>query len=366
MNRAWLLTPCAVLAGLTARVEAKPYTRNVAIVVYENAEPLDWTGPFEVYNDAAQFGTANGEPAFNVYIVSKTKDKVNAQGLWVVPQYSIEDAPKPDIVIFPGGPSSKIYDDPAFFAWAKTASVEAEIAQSVCTGAFVLGKAGLLDGLEVTTFHGSIDNLQKTYPKAAVKRGRRFVDNGHVVTTAGISAGIDGSLHVVARLLGRRIADQVANYMEYAWSPEASLATEYKYMNPSTNDRGRLSQTGDMQFDEKNYAAAEATYRSLLKEDGSDRDTWSSLGQALRKQGKHTEAADAFVRSAEGPANGNTGYGYYAAATEYAQAGKKDTAIDMLEKALASGYGDRSKIASDPNLAAIAGEPRVKQMLAAR
>jgi tetratricopeptide (TPR) repeat protein len=190
----------------------------------------------------------------------------------------------------------------------------------------------LLDGLEVTTFHGSIDNLQKTYPKAAVKRGRRFVDNGHVVTTAGISAGIDGSLHVVARLLGRRIADQVANYMEYAWSPEASLATEYKYMNPSTNDHGRLSQTGDMQFDEKNYAAAEATYRSLLKEDGSDRDTWSSLGQALRKQGKHTEAADAFVRSAEGPANGNTGYGYYAAATEYAQAGKKDTAIDMLEE----------------------------------
>jgi hypothetical protein len=94
MNRAWLFISCVVLAGMTARVEAKPYTRNVAIVVYENAEPLDWTGPFEVYNDAAQFGTANGEPAFNVYIVSKTKDKVNAQGLWVVPQYSVEMLPK--------------------------------------------------------------------------------------------------------------------------------------------------------------------------------------------------------------------------------------------------------------------------------
>jgi len=208
------LIGAATLTGASA--EAKPYTRNVAIVVYDNAEPLDWTGPFEVYNDAAGAGAANGERAFNVYIVSKTKDAVNAQGLHVVPAYSIQDAPKPDIVVFPGGPSGKIYDDPEFFAWAKKVSMEAEIAQSVCTGAFVLGKAGLLDGLEVTTFHGAIDGLQKMNPKAMVKRGRRFVDNGHVVTTAGISAGIDGSLHIVARLLGRRVADDVANYMEYS------------------------------------------------------------------------------------------------------------------------------------------------------
>src|SRR6185436_5758834 len=128
----------------------------------------------------------------------------------VVPSYSIADAPKPDIVLFPGGPSSKVYEDAEFFAWAKQACAGAEIAQSVCTGAFVLAKAGLLDGLEVTTHYGSIDNLQKNYPKAQVKRGRRFVDNGKVVTTAGISAGIDGSLHIVARLLGRRVADEVA------------------------------------------------------------------------------------------------------------------------------------------------------------
>src|SRR5262249_53307615 len=209
----------------------------------ENAEPLDWTGPFEVYHDAGMYGSVNGEEAFNVYLVSKTTDPVDCQGLKTVPQYSIQNAPKPDIVVFPGGPSAKIYDDPEFFAWAKQASQQAEIAQSVCTGAFVLAKAGLLDKLEVTTHHGSIDALQQQYPKAQVKRGRRFVDNGHVVTTAGISAGIDGSLHVVARLLGRRIADDVATYMEYAWGPEASLATQDSYLNPRTDARGRQIQT---------------------------------------------------------------------------------------------------------------------------
>ena len=121
----------ALNAACSTAAERKPYTRNVAIVVYENAEPLDWTGPFEVYNDAGQFGAVRGENAFNVYLVSKTKDPVNAQGLHVVPQYSIADAPKPDIVLFPGGPSGKVYDDPEFFAWAKQASLEAEIAQSV-------------------------------------------------------------------------------------------------------------------------------------------------------------------------------------------------------------------------------------------
>jgi putative intracellular protease/amidase len=366
MKSAYLLALSGVLAMPATCAEAKPYTRNVAIVVYENAEPLDWTGPYEVYHDAASFGGANGQEAFNVYIVSKTKQPVNAQGLWVTPSFSIEDAPKPDIVVFPGGLSSKVHEDPKFFAWAKQASIEAEIAQSVCTGAFVLGKAGLLDGLEVTTFHGAIDNLQKSYPKAAVKRGRRFVDNGHVVTTAGISAGIDGSLHVVARLLGRRVAEQVAMYMEYSWSPEPSLAMGYSYFNPSTDARGRLAQSGEVQHEAKNYAEAEKIYRSLLEQDPKDREAWSSLGHALSAQGKHTDAGDAFVRGAEGAEGPMTGYAYYRAASEFAQGGKKDVAIATLEKAFAAGYPDRSGVEKDPNLASIASEPRVKKMLAAK
>ena len=354
--------PAALAAGTAA--QAKPYTRNVAIVVYDNAEPLDWTGPFEVYNDAGQFGAVRGENAFNVYLVSKTKDPVNAQGLHVVPQYSIADAPKPDIVLFPGGPSAKIYDDPEFFAWAKKASNEAEIAQSVCTGAFVLSKAGLLDGLEVTTFHGAIDGLQKMTPKAQVKRGRRFVDNGHVVTTAGISAGIDGSLHVVARLLGRHVADDVATYMEYSWVPEASLATNYSYFNPSTDDRGRRSQMGDVQYASKNFVEAEKIYRAEIAEDAKDPEAWSNLGWTLRAEEKHADAADCLAKSAAAGAKDHAGYGYYNAAIEYAKAGRREDAIGTLEKAFANGFTNRSAAAADPDLAAIAGDPRVKQLLA--
>ena len=354
------------LLAANACAERKPYTRNVAIVVYENAEPLDWSGPFEVYNDARHFGAANGQDAFNVFIVSKTKDPVNAQGLTVVPQYSIKDCPKPDIVLFPGGPASKITDDAEFFAWAKKAAVEAEIAQSVCTGASVLGKAGLLDGLEVTTFHGAIDGLQKRYPKAMVKRGRRYVDNGHVVTTAGISAGIDGSLHLVARLLGRKVADEVANYMEYAWVPEASLAMEYSYLNPSTDDRGRSKQVADMQYTSKNYVEAEKLYRALLEKSPQDAEAWGSLAQALRAQAKHAPAADAFVRNAEFSDGHMVSYRLVAAAVEYAKAGQKEQAIGTLEKAVAAGYPDRAQLSTEPALAAIVSDPRVKQLLAAK
>ena len=366
MKPAHLLALTAALAIPGAPVAAKTYTRNVAIVVYENAEPLDWTGPFEVYNDAAEFGRANGERAFNVYVVSKTKDKLNAQGMFIVPSYSIQDAPKPDIVLFPGGPSGNITDDAEFFAWAKKASEEAEIAQSVCTGAFVLGKAGLLDGLEVTTFHGAIDGLQKRFPKTEVKRGRRFVDNGHVVTTAGISAGIDGSLHIVARLLGRRVADDVAMYMEYAWVPEASLAMSYSYLNPSTDDRGRLMQTGDLHYESKNYTEAEKTYRTLLAGDQNDVDSWRSLALTLRAQGKHAPAADAFKTQAEKTHDEMVGYTWYTAAVEYAKAGQREDAVQSLEKALAApaGHFDRSVIGSEPALAAIVADPRLKQLVA--
>ena len=284
-----------------------------------------------------------------------------------MPSYSIEDAPKPDIVLFPGGPSSKIYDDPEFFAWAKKASVEAEIAQSVCTGAFVLGKAGLLDGLEVTTFHGAIDGLQKSYPKAMVKRGRRFVDNGHVVTTAGISAGIDGSLHVVARLLGRRVADEVATYMEYAWSPEASLAMEYSYLNPSTDarrpqvadrrhaargeelrrGRGDVPRAGEGQSGERRRVGEPALGRMRGKDDASG-------------------AAEAFAKAAGSSTGQRSARSYYNSAACYALAGRKDDAVGLLQKAYDAGFADKTAVDTDEDFASLRGDPRLKQMTAAR
>jgi tetratricopeptide (TPR) repeat protein len=204
-------------------------------------------------------------------------------------------------------------------------------------------------------------------PKAQVKRGRRFVDNGHVVTTAGISAGIDGSLHVVARLLGRRVADQVATYMEYAWVPEASLATGYSYFNPSTDELGRLTQNGDLQYDEKRYADAEKTFRTIAERSPKSHEAWANLAETLSKEDRHADAADAFVRSIElsekGPALGWT---YYRAAGENAQAGRKDQAITLLGKAFENGYANRSGVAADERFASIVSEARVQQMLASR
>jgi transcriptional regulator GlxA family with amidase domain len=206
----------------------KHQTRNVAIVLYDHVELLDFAGPGEVFAAAAWAGAAGDVPAFHVYTVGKTKAPLTSQGfVKITPEYSIEDAPKPDLVVFPGGGVGSITEDPALMAWAKKTVDSAEIAMSVCNGAFVLGALGALDGKTVTTHFGAIAHLRALAPKASVQEGRRFVDNGHIVTTAGVSAGIDGALHVVARLLGRTVADKTARYMEYRWSPEPYLTETY-------------------------------------------------------------------------------------------------------------------------------------------
>jgi transcriptional regulator GlxA family with amidase domain len=367
MTRAVTMLMLFVLtfAVQAAEEKKKVYTRNVAVVLYENVQPLDWTGPYEVYNDAGSFGAANGQRAFNVYTVSKTLEPVNGQGLMIKPTYSIANAPKPDIVIFPGGPSNNITDDPEFFAWAKKVAIEAEIAQSVCTGAFVLGKAGLLDGLTVTTFFGAIDNLQKSYPKAKVSDGRRYIDNGQVVTTAGISAGIDGSLHVVARLLGRRVADQVSRYMEYHWTPEPYLARAYQYLNPSTDDRGRLVQNASMRREEKNLGEAVKLYRQALEGQGGDRATLFALGDALHENKEYVAAAEAFVTAAKSAEGHYLHHALFNAACSFTMAGRLDDGLDYLAKAYAAGFSDRDAVKNEPDLAALRNHPRLATAIAA-
>jgi transcriptional regulator GlxA family with amidase domain len=222
---------------------AAPRTRSVAVVLYEGVELLDFAGPGEVFAAAAHAGASRGTPAFRVYTVSRSKAPITSQHfVKVLPEFSIEDAPKPDLIVIPGGGAESLMDDIKFMAWTKKAAAEAEVAMTVCTGAVVLGRAGLLDGHNATTWYRGIDHLRKVAPKANVSEGRRFIDEGQIVTTAGVSAGIDGALHVVARLLGRAVADRTARYMEYHWSPEAYLAQSYSFLNPSLNDAGRAVQ----------------------------------------------------------------------------------------------------------------------------
>jgi transcriptional regulator GlxA family with amidase domain len=190
--------------------------RNVAIFIHNGVEVLDFAGPSEVF--AATQG-------FNVYTVSLTKEPIISQGfIRVVPTYSLTDCPRPDILVLPGGQTGPFLTNEPLISWIKRCAETAEVILSVCTGAGLLGRAGLLDGLQATTFHNYIEPLQKATPKAKILRHTRFVDNGQIITTAGVSAGIDGALHVVAKLKGLTIATQTAAYMEYdKWKPNEGL-----------------------------------------------------------------------------------------------------------------------------------------------
>lgn len=188
---------------------------TVCFYLYDGVEVLDFAGPMEVFSYAG----------FKVITVAKTKSPLLSQGiLKIIPDYSIKDAPQADIFAVFGGSDEVAADDPEVISWIKSRDKTTKSYFSVCTGAFILGKAGLLDELTVTTFHKSITNLQKAVPKAKVLPNVRYVDNGRVITTAGISAGIDGALHLVAKLKGAAVAEAIAKQMEYdKYQPEQGL-----------------------------------------------------------------------------------------------------------------------------------------------
>lgn len=188
---------------------------TICFYLYDGVEILDFAGPMEVFSYAG----------FKVFTVSKTKEPLMSQGiLKIIPEYSIADAPPADIFAVFGGDDEVAADDPEVISWIKSRDQATKSYFSVCTGAFILGKAGLLNNLQVTTFHRSIENLQKAVPNARVLKNIRYVDNGRVITTAGISAGIDGALHLVSKLKGKEAAMKVAQHMEYdKYVPEQGL-----------------------------------------------------------------------------------------------------------------------------------------------
>lgn len=189
--------------------------RKVAIFIHEGVELLDFSGPGEV------FASTDHRQAFEVYTVAASADEIVSQGFVTIkPHYTFANCPPPDIVILPGGRTDVPLSDAAVIKWIKDSSQKAEVVLSVCTGAFLLAKAGLLDGREATTHWSAIAALRQEAPKTTVRERCRFVDNGKVITAAGVSAGIDASLHVVDKLLGRDVAEKTAHYMEYKWQPE--------------------------------------------------------------------------------------------------------------------------------------------------
>jgi transcriptional regulator GlxA family with amidase domain len=190
--------------------------RTLAIVIFNEVEVLDFCGPFEVFSVANRFTES---PAFTILTVAEKTSAIQTRGgLSVNPHHSLDDCPSPELLLVPGGwGTRKEMNNVVLLDWIKRASSTAELILSVCTGSLLLGKAGLLDGLEATTHHGAIDLLRQSAPQAHIHTDRRFVDNGRIICSAGIAAGIDMSLHVVGKLLGDEVAVKTATQMEYPW-----------------------------------------------------------------------------------------------------------------------------------------------------
>jgi putative intracellular protease/amidase len=193
-----------------------PHARSkVAILIFDGAQIIDFTGPYEMFQAAG----------FDVYTVAATKEPVTTvAGMTVVPKYTFADAPQPDVLVVPGGGVRGARESAATLRWVKDVTAKDQHTLSVCNGAFILASAGLLDGLEATTTAGNLERLRKEFPKVRVIEDRRWVDNGKIITAGGLTAGIDGALHVVAVMRGPGAAQQVALSEEHVWTPEAGFA----------------------------------------------------------------------------------------------------------------------------------------------
>ena len=180
---------------------------RVAFTLGQGSQVIDVAVPWEVFQDVL----INENSVFELYTVGASKDLVSMSGgMLVAPNYSVFDAPQPDVIVSPAHDSSS-----ELIKWLKKASVDADLTTSLCTGAYHLAEAGLLDGLMVTTFHTMLDDFADKFPNVRVSREQTFIDQGHVITAGGLSAGIDMSLHIVGRYFGLEVAQQTAHFIEY-------------------------------------------------------------------------------------------------------------------------------------------------------
>ena len=182
----------------------------VAFLVSDGAVVIDFAGPWEVFQDVSIPGRKDA--AFSMYTVSETTKPIQASGgMKIVPDYSIENAPAPKVLVIPA------QSDPseAVMEWVRKSAKSADVTMSVCTGAYLLAKTGLLAGKAATTHHSSYVDLAMKYPDIHVKRGARFVEDGNLASSGGLSSGIDLAFRVVERYFGREVTKQIAYDMEY-------------------------------------------------------------------------------------------------------------------------------------------------------
>lgn len=194
--------------------------RNVAILVFDAVEVLDFCGPLEVFGATGPRDSA-ARPFF-VYTVAEQAGPVMARhNLSVNPTFTIADCPQPDILLIPGGRGTRsLVHHERLLNWIKEQAEQVELLLSVCTGALLLAKVGLLEGLSATTHFAAFEELRALAPHTTLCPDKRYVDNGRIVLSAGVSAGIDMALYVVGRLLGEERANETARYIQYDYWPQ--------------------------------------------------------------------------------------------------------------------------------------------------
>jgi transcriptional regulator GlxA family with amidase domain len=195
--------------------------KRVGILVFAEVEVLDFCGPFEVFSATRlDESRRRQEPSpFEVILVAETIEPVIATGgLKILPDHDLQSCPPLDLVVVPGGWGTRqLVQNDKVVRWIQDQAQQVELATSVCTGSFLLGQAGLLDGRRATTHWSSLDRMEETFPAVQVVRDQRVVEDGSLVTSAGIAAGIDLALRIVARYHGKAIARATARYMEYPY-----------------------------------------------------------------------------------------------------------------------------------------------------
>jgi putative intracellular protease/amidase/YHS domain-containing protein len=213
--------PDAVATDTTSLKPPEKGQIPVAFLISDGAVVIDFCGPWEVFQDVMIPGTV--EMPFRLYTVAETKKPIRTSGgMQIVPDYTIQNAPPPKVIVIP----AQSAPSPAALEWIRKSSKTTDVTMSVCTGAFVLAKTGLLKGKSATTYHGAFGRFAMQFPDVQLKRGARFVENGNLATAGGLSSGIDLALRVVERYYGREVAKKTAYDMEYQGEG---------WMNPASN-----------------------------------------------------------------------------------------------------------------------------------
>nr|WP_315229415.1 DJ-1/PfpI family protein [uncultured Albidiferax sp.] len=199
-------------------------THQVTILVFHDVEALDFAGPYEVFTTASRVhgrSHPHDPPLFTTKCIAACADRIRARaGLSINPDGTFADGTSTDVLIIPGGVVDGPLACPQTIAWIAATAATATTVASVCTGAFLLARSGVLTHGPVTTHWEDVEDLQRMFPALQVQTGKRWITQGHTTTSAGISAGIDMCLHLVATLAGLELATRTARQMDYAWQAQ--------------------------------------------------------------------------------------------------------------------------------------------------